>query len=146
MRKFRLLILAAVCGCCLTAHATAQYAPQGQQYQNPRGNSPNQDATPARTVIDGRANQVRANQAQPQRPRVPQGFELTAEQQKWVNQVLGYWEQRISQVSTFTTTFYRDEFNPTQVQDPNIAWTKAKGQIKYAKPDKAMYRVDDVHR
>ncbi len=140
MRKFCILTVAVAAGCWLTADASAQYAPQGQN-QTPRAGGTGQGATPARTVIDGR----QASQAQSGQPHVPQGFQLTAEQQKWVDQVLGYWEHRSNQVNTFTTTFYRDEFNPTQVRDANIAWTKAKGEIKYAKPDKAMYRVDEVH-
>lgn len=70
---------------------------------------------------------------------------MTADQRQWVDQVLNYWEFESDKVKTFTTTFYRDEFNPAQVRDPNIAWAKAKGEIKYAKPDKAMYRVDEVY-
>jgi TIGR03009 family protein len=112
---------------------------QGQTFgQSPQsGNQPlNQPRpTPARTTIN-----------QPQAPRPPQGFELTADQQKWVDQVLGYWEHRSSQVSTFTCRFSRWEYNPHFVQDPKTPWTEATGEIKYAKPDKALYRTDQIRR
>ena len=74
----------------------------------------------------------------------PQGFRLNAAQQQWLDQVLAYWETSSAKVKRFRCDFTRWEYNPTFVRDPNTPWTIAKGEIKYAEPDKGMYRVDKL--
>jgi TIGR03009 family protein len=84
-------------------------------------------------------------QAQPQRtPAPPPGFDITPEQQKWIDDILGYWQVSSAKVTTYSTTFIRWEYNPAFVRDPNTPWTEATGVIRFAQPDKAMYRVDEV--
>ena len=106
-------------------------AASGQTQPNRNG------AIPARTQINGQ--NIGQNNARP-----PQGWELTAEQQKWIDQVLKYWEARSDKVNTFSCKFERWEYNPAFVRDPNTPWTQAKGEIKYEKPSKAVYRVADL--
>lgn len=92
--------------------------------------------TPARTTI------APSNQTAP--VGIPREFVLTDEQQKYLDQVLGYWEFRSEKVQTYACTFQRWEYNPSFVRDPNTPWTIAEGEIKYAKPDKGMYKVEKV--
>ncbi len=76
-------------------------------------------------------------------PRTPFG-QLTPPQQKYLDDILNYWEYRSNKVKTFRCTFLRWEYKPTFEKDPNIAWTVSEGVIKYAQPDKGMFRVDTI--
>jgi TIGR03009 family protein len=96
----------------------------------------------ARQGIGQQGNQALPPQAAPAGP--PPGFNITPEQQKWIDDILGYWQMSSSKVTTYSTTFTRWEYNPAFVKDPNTPWTEAVGVIRYAQPDKAMYRVDEV--
>ena len=93
---------------------------------------------PARTQINNQAPQ--SNQV----ARPPQGWEITEAQQKWVDQILGYWEARSDKIETFSCKFERWEYNPAFVRDPNTPWSQASGEIKYQKPNKAIYSVANV--
>jgi TIGR03009 family protein len=94
-----------------------------------------QDGVGQNVVPQGPATQPRA----PQQPPAPP-FVLTIEQQQQLDAVLQAWEQTNKNVKTFECTFTRFEYN--------LLWGNAnqprldKGEIKYAAPDKGMYRVD----
>ena len=101
--------------------------------------------TPPRTAQVQPVRPQTQPQTQPRAPAgPPPGFEITADQQKWIDQILGYWQVSSAKVSTYSTSFIRWEYNPAFVRDPNTPWTEAAGVIRYAQPDKAMYRVDEV--
>jgi TIGR03009 family protein len=81
--------------------------------------------------------------AAPVMPQQPAWFPLAPEQQQWVDQILRYWEQESSKVRTFECKFQRWEYDP--VFGPKVeAKTFAEGVIKYAQPDKGLYRIEKL--
>jgi TIGR03009 family protein len=77
--------------------------------------------------------------------QAPPGFALTAEQQAHVDQILGYWERRTSNVKTFSCDFTRFEYDPVfGPKDPQVYKTYSRGEIRYAAPDKGMIRIDEI--
>lgn len=129
MRNVANVVLGIALAACLTGAALAQ-GPRRDGYAQ-QARSTSNAPIPIRQSTN--------TQLQP-----PRGFELTPDQQRWVDQVLGYWEHRSNNVNTYSCNFARWEYNPAFIRDPNTPWTVAEGVIKYAKPDKAMYRVDDI--
>jgi len=104
---------------------------------------------------DGRhrptASQHRLARVTPVAPRVPHAagapFQLTARQQARVDQVLDLWEKESAKVRTFRCPFERLEYDPVFLAGGDkIPVTKSHGQIKYAKPDKGLFRIDDIAR
>jgi len=95
-----------------------------------------QPAGPAR-VADNRPQRV-----QPQ-PRAP--FQLTRQQQAYVDRVLEIWEQRSGRVKRYRCNFtqyeYGGAFGP---KDPDTAGMINDGIIKYAAPDKGLYQVKTI--
>ncbi|GIX00862.1 MAG: hypothetical protein KatS3mg111_4194 [Pirellulaceae bacterium] len=86
-------------------------------------------------VIDPQAA-VNAGVAQtPEPPFAP----LTEAEQKFLDQVLDVWEQRTAKI-----THYECEFVRWQYDSQPEAETIAKGVIKYMKPDKGLFRVDQL--
>jgi TIGR03009 family protein len=89
-------------------------------------------------------------------PLQPDWYPLDPKVQTWVDQVLAYWEKRSDQVKTLECTFQKWEYDPQYV--PNIVqqlqvqgklhempFTKyASGVIKYAAPDKGLFRVEQL--
>lgn len=76
----------------------------------------------------------------PQPPPPP--FVLSPQEQQQLNFALQAWEQRSKNVKTFECKFTRYEYDPLWGGDPNKARYEDAGQIKFASPDKGMYRVD----
>ncbi len=79
----------------------------------------------------------------PQRPFPPHD----AKMQQYINQLLMYWENSSSQIRLYQCDFRRWEYD-TQLcnwRDPTnnhlAAKTVSEGQIRYAAPDKGMYKV-----
>lgn len=142
MRKTALLAISSVSvALFLFASARAQSGAGGQRAV--RGPGPQARGQDQRPAYGGNRRQPGGGQTQ-RAMQPPSGFSLTPAQQKWVDDVLGYWESRSAKVDTFSCQFLRWEYNPAFVRDPNTPWTEASGVIKYAQPDKAMYRVDEV--
>jgi TIGR03009 family protein len=88
--------------------------------------------------------------AQPVAPAMSQPPEWTArmsvEEQKWIEQVLQYWEGRSDKVRLFECKFQRWDYDggfvdANQRRHPR---TYAEGAIKYAQPDKGLYRVEKL--
>jgi TIGR03009 family protein len=87
-------------------------------------------------------------------PGIPQPPEwatkITADEQKWIDQVLGYWEARSNKVKTFECKFKRWDYEPIfgpkdeQGRPKNEAKTYAEGTVKYAQPDKGLYKVEKL--
>jgi TIGR03009 family protein len=76
-------------------------------------------------------------------PQQPSWFPLEEAQQKWVDQILSYWEQESSKVKTFECKFQRWEYDPV-FGPKGDAKTFAEGVINYAQPDKGLYRVEKL--
>jgi TIGR03009 family protein len=81
-------------------------------------------------------------------PAVPQppewALRISPEEQKWIEQVLQYWEARSETIKTFECKFKRWDYDPV-FGPKNEAKTYAEGSIKYAQPDKGLFRVEKLH-
>ena len=90
----------------------------------------------------------------PAGPQQPAWIPLAADHEKWVNQVLQYWEQRSSKIKALTCQFVRWQYEPAfgpkqadgRTPDPTGALTIAKGEIKYVSPDKGKFQVTELSR
>ncbi len=73
---------------------------------------------------------------------------ITAQEQQFLNGVLTVWEQRSAGVDRYTCSFQRWEYDPGRFQHPSNPaasfFSEATGEIRYLKPDKGVYRVDEV--
>jgi TIGR03009 family protein len=110
---------------------------QAQQAQRGAGN-PDQLITVPLVTAEAAINQGLAQPAAaavPQQPFPP----LDAKRQQFLDQVLDVWEKRSAQVNQFQCEFKRWEFDHTE-QPVSIA----SGIIKFAKPDKGLFRVDKL--
>lgn len=77
---------------------------------------------------------------QPLRPFPP----LTEKHEQYLDQVLKFWEFKSDQVKHYECRFKRWEFDP--VFGPrDVHKTYSTGVIKYAAPDKGLFRVDDIY-
>jgi TIGR03009 family protein len=70
-------------------------------------------------------------------------FNLTAEQQAELENVLAAWEQVSGKVNTFQCEFTRWEYDPTW-GPLNAAKTEAAGILKYQAPDKGLFQTTSV--
>ncbi len=72
--------------------------------------------------------------------------QLSAEQQAALDRLLAAWEARNAAVTTWSCTFYKWEYNawsPADTSGERLAFSESAGEIKYATPDKGMYRVKE---
>lgn len=68
---------------------------------------------------------------------------MPREEEELVAQWLAYWESRSNKIKTFECTFHRWDYDPA-FGPKNKAKTIATGTIKYAQPDKGLYRVEKL--
>jgi len=68
---------------------------------------------------------------------------MTAQEQKFLDEVLGYWEQRSKAVERYRCTFRRWDYDPV-FGPQNTFKTYSEGTIKYSAPDKGMYKVEKI--
>ena len=142
------LALAAALGSVHQVMAQDRYSPQQRQSQrrspndriarqpDPRAPTPKQQR-PAQGV-----NQ-RPVGVRPIAPRAP--FTLTREHAALLDRVLVHWEKESDKVKTFRCRFIRYEYDPVWgPRNPNQPMTESDGQLKYAKPDKAMFRITEI--
>ena len=69
---------------------------------------------------------------------------LSPQQQAALNQLLAAWEARNDRVTTWSCTFYKWEYNawsPADASGERLAFSESTGEIKYAAPDKGLFRV-----
>jgi TIGR03009 family protein len=79
-----------------------------------------------------------------QAPRLPPPFQLTPQEQTWLDQVLTAWEKENQKIKTFDCKFRRWEYAPSLARTKEEADNAAHvdlGIIKYATPDKGKYQV-----
>jgi TIGR03009 family protein len=68
---------------------------------------------------------------------------LSPEFQKFLDDVLNYWEQRSKSIERYRCTFERWEYDP--VFGPRDTFkTYSTGLIKYSAPDKGLFQVEDI--
>jgi len=82
--------------------------------------------------------------AQPPQAQPPH---LTAEQQVALDQLLAAWETRNSAVRTWSCTFHKWEYNawsPSDAGGERLAFAESSGELKYAAPDKGLFRVKET--
>lgn len=109
--------------CVVPLHALAQAPPAGPAQQAP-GRAPTQSVQP------------RVAQQQPAVPQAP--FVLSPQEQQQLEQVLINWEKRSQQIETLQCDVHRWERN-------NVfnTQTYGHGELRYASPDKGLYRIED---
>jgi TIGR03009 family protein len=147
-RIVSLLTIAFIALSLLTSvrHASAQ-APSGQPAQNVPG-----PAVYPQTQQPAANQRVAGPPAPPQQaPQAP--FQLTQQQQAELMGVLQAWEDRSNKITTLSCTFTRWDYNPVfgmkdpakNPQDPTAIIPKeSRGVLKYARPDKGLYRIEEV--
>ncbi len=83
--------------------------------------------------------------AQPAPPAPVAPFQLTAQQQAQVDQVLQLWEQHGAQVKTFRCSFKRWVWDPV-FGPPDRPKFEDLGTIRYAAPDKGLFQIEQTIR
>lgn len=76
-------------------------------------------------------------------PAVQPPFTLDAQQQKALDDVLNYWQQRSNAVQRYRCQFQRWEYDPV-FGLPGKAKTFSRGEINYEAPDKGMFKVTEM--
>lgn len=80
-------------------------------------------------------------------PQAPSWFPQPAEHQKYVADVLKFWEQSSAKIERYQCNFVRYEYDPVWGPKPDPKTGKSPatrisyGQIKYSKPDKGSFKV-----
>ncbi|MDA8043524.1 MAG: TIGR03009 domain-containing protein, partial [Pirellulales bacterium] len=73
-----------------------------------------------------------------------QAVTLSPDQQAAPDRLLIGWESRNAKVTTWSCTFYKWEYNawsPADASGERLAFSESTGEIKYAAPDKGLFRV-----
>lgn len=135
-----------------------QATPQQQRLENAMRQAPQQDPvqaprqrqmTPSERVAmqqAQRGNPLAANQQQ----RSPEGFPLPPEQEKYISDLLDYWQQSSQQVKRSTCEFTRREYDPEycNFRDPRnkhlVPFNISLGKINFSSPDKGHYETFEV--
>ena len=156
----RLIVLAiALCISCSPAWAQVRATPGAPQVQQARTQpvAP-QQAYPVRPAaqqvplgqqLPGNAG-LQPGAIQPIAPAQPQQpawvAQLNADEIKWVDQVLQFWETRSDKVKLFECSFRRWDYDggPIGPDGKRVSRTFAEGSIKYAQPDKGLYHVEKL--
>lgn len=117
---------------CCQADALAQAQPGGRPLSKPQAGG---------KILDAQQLQAQAN-LPPAGP--PKDFQLSAAQQKRIDQMLTYWQKKTEGIQTFSTTFGRWVYDPV-FGPKNQAKTFSTGEIRYSAVDKGMIREDKVY-
>jgi len=130
---------------------TLQVRPQAQQPYGPQPyptTSALQQGPAAAPAQPGVAAPGPAAVAPPQPPAAP--FTLTPAEEAELDRALRDWEEKSGKVKTYSCKFVRLDFDVTiaamleqgKTIDPNKPTRESNGELKYAAPDKGLYRVD----
>jgi len=126
VRTIARMVAAVVVGCS-GAVAWSQPAQQPQPPQQPAPQPPQRVAVAA--------------------PAAQQPVPLSPEQQAALDQLLAAWETRNAAVRTWACTFRKWEYNAWSPADANgerLAFAESTGELKYAAPDKGLFRVKET--
>lgn len=83
-------------------------------------------------------------------PRAPEWIPLPPEHEKYLDQVLAYWQESSAKIKRYRSKFTRWEYDAVfgPPRDPSTgelpAKTQSVGVIKYAAPDKGLFKVDQI--
>jgi TIGR03009 family protein len=116
------------------------YSQPAGQYVSPAG--PDQPVQPRLPTLVPRGGQPGAQP--PARPQPPP-FVLTPQEQAQVEQILKMWEERNRKVKTFDCQFKRWDYDSVFGKPDQPKFVDL-GVIKYAAPDKGMFRVDKTEK
>ena len=117
----------------------------------PAAGQPGRQAIPMQGNQPAPAGQIQAGQPVMGMPAMVPGGRVNpvapfpppdAQWQAYLEQVLDAWEKKSSQVTDFECNFKRFQYDPALVQED--AYTLAAGVVKYMKPDKGLFRVDQL--
>ena len=90
---------------------------------------------------------VAAPQAVPgQPPALRQPPALSPQEQAALDQLLAAWEARSAAVKTWSCTFHKWEYNawsPADEKGERLAFAESTGELKYAAPDKGLFRIKE---
>lgn len=79
-------------------------------------------------------------------PEAPKwAHKISPEEQKYIDQVLAYWEASTKKIKTYKCDFEKFTYNPN-FAPPGTYYEHSTGVIMYAQPDKGLYRVDAIDR
>ena len=79
-------------------------------------------------------------------PAIPQPPALSPQEQAALDQLLAAWEARNAAVKTWSCTFRKWEYNawsPADAAGERLAFAESTGELKYAAPDKGLFRVKE---
>jgi TIGR03009 family protein len=99
-------------------------------------------AAAALLVLLAAAGGIPAAAQQPAAPPPQRG--LSPEESAALDRLLAAWETRNASVTTWSCGFYKWEYNawsPADAGGERLAFSESTGEIKYAAPDKGMFRV-----
>lgn len=94
---------------------------------------------------------VGAHAQQAAAPQAPAGFQLSAVEQAYLDQVLTLWEQESGKIDTFNCDFTRLVYDPVfgPGKDPNTGQqlhkNQEEGTVSYQRPDKGSFHIKKVH-
>jgi len=84
--------------------------------------------------------------AVPAQPLMAQPPALAPEEQAALDRLLAAWEARNASVRTWSCTFHKWEYNawsPADAAGERLAFAESAGELKYAAPDKGLFRVKE---
>jgi TIGR03009 family protein len=116
-------------------------AQQPAAQQRPAATPQRVAAVPGQPVPQQPGQQQAPQQAGPMQPPP-----LSPEQQAALDRLLAAWEARNAAVTTWSCTFHKWEYNAWSPADGNgerLAFSESSGEIKYASPDKGLFRVKE---
>jgi len=137
--------------CVVSVPAVAQQPAPGQRPAPAQRPAAMPAAAPQRVAaVPGQPMPQQAGQQQPVRPMQQAGPQqpapLTPEQQAALERLLAAWEARNAAVTTWSCTFHKWEYNawsPADGGGERLAFSESSGEIKYAAPDKGLFRVKE---
>ncbi len=144
-----LAALAALLGLHPVAPARAQAPPGAAQQPRPSAQQPRVAQAPQAGVAQApqAGNRPPAQNGAPQpRPPQPAVPQLSPEAAAALERLLTAWEARNSAVKTWSCDFYKWEYNafgPVGPSGDRLAFAESTGEIKYAMPDKGLFRVKE---
>lgn len=115
---------------------------------NFNGNAPAQNSAGGQGNLSGQPNGVLTNgqRSQPTPLPIAAPFQLTPQERAELNEVLALWEAESDKVRTFSCNFTRLIYDPAWTGgDPKQPKSMDKGEIKYAAPDRGMFKDAETY-
>lgn len=108
----------------------------------PAANASNPTASsPAAQPPNAVAGQAAAQS--PAAPLAPEFMPLSADLDRFVDQILQAWEKSTKDIKRYRCSFVRWQYDTTKITNPEQFHAVASGVIRYMAPDKGMFKVED---